>query len=478
MEFKELIYKYMELLDCTAHDISLASGLSDSTISRYRSGERIPSPTSEEFESLVSGFEMLFEVSDSDKKTADIRSELMSVIPVSSINSQLFSKRLSTLVELLGINRSKLASKTGYDASFITRVINNQRTPSDYMSFAHKISCYAASVSDSPEIIGHLSALMDVDPTLLDTEEKREDHIADWLLDIEHDSGAESAEKTDREVIGSFLSKLDEFDLNDYMKRVKFEKIKVVTSPLKPYGSKHYSGVRGMKKAEIEFMRRTVLSSSKAPVWEYSDLPIEDLASDVRFSKSWMIGLAMMLKKGHRLNIIHDVRRPFEEMMLGLESWIPLYMTGLISPYYLESSTDGDFSHMLRLSETCALIGECSEKDLSTALFFLSSNPSDIDASKKRRDTLFASALPLMEIYREDSFDKFNKLCKEEEKLLNKKTGKAPEALPDDRNLFFKNINLVRYGDELVIISKMNKPEIHFVIRESRLKDAIISLWD
>ena len=91
---------------------------------------------------------------------------------------------------------------------------------------------------------------------------------------------------------------------------------------------------------------------------------------------------------------------------------------------------------------------------------------------------VLASALPLMEIYREDSFDKFNKLCKEEEKLLNKKTGKAPEALPDDRNLFFKNINLVRYGDELVIISKMNKPEIHFVIRESRLKDAIISLWD
>lgn len=41
-----------------------------------------------------------------------------------------------------------------------------------------------------------------------------------------------------------------------------------------------------------------------------------------------MLGLALLLKKGLHLNIIHSLNRPFQEMMLGLESHIPLYMTG------------------------------------------------------------------------------------------------------------------------------------------------------
>ena len=45
-------------------------------------------------------------------------------------------------------------------------------------------------------------------------------------------------------------------------------------------------------------------------------------------------GLAAILKKGLRLNMVHDLNRPYAEMMLGLESWIPLYMTGQIAPWY------------------------------------------------------------------------------------------------------------------------------------------------
>ena len=46
--------------------------------------------------------------------------------------------------------------------------------------------------------------------------------------------------------------------------------------------------------------------------------------------------MALMLKKGLHLYQIHNLDRSFDEMMLGLESWIPMYMTGLISPYYLK----------------------------------------------------------------------------------------------------------------------------------------------
>ena len=42
------------------------------------------------------------------------------------------------------------------------------------------------------------------------------------------------------------------------------------------------------------------------------------MAADLDFSKKYMLGLALLLKKGLHLNIIHSLNRPFQEMMLGL----------------------------------------------------------------------------------------------------------------------------------------------------------------
>ena len=44
--------------------------------------------------------------------------------------------------------------------------------------------------------------------------------------------------------------------------------------------------------------------------------------------------------------------------MLGLESWIPMYMTGQISHYYLKNAQDNVFSHFLKVSGSVALTGE------------------------------------------------------------------------------------------------------------------------
>jgi hypothetical protein len=71
-----------------------------------------------------------------------------------------------------------------------------------------------------------------------------------------------------------------------------------------------------------------------------------------------MFAIACSLKKGLHLNMIHNLDRPFNELMLGLESFIPIYMTGQISPYYFESPTANLFNHTLYCSEVCALSGE------------------------------------------------------------------------------------------------------------------------
>lgn len=53
MDFKDKLNEYIIRLDCTAKDLAESSGLSAATLSRYRSGERIPD--SEQLANLING---------------------------------------------------------------------------------------------------------------------------------------------------------------------------------------------------------------------------------------------------------------------------------------------------------------------------------------------------------------------------------------------------------------------------------------
>lgn len=161
-----------------------------------------------------------------------------------------------------------------------------------------------------------------------------------------------------------FLKKLDAFDLNEYIRAIHFDELKVPSVPFQLPTSKSYFGLKQMMDSELDFLKATVLSKSSEPVIMYSDMPMEEMAKDPEFPEKWMFGMAMMLKKGLHLNQIHNIDRSFNDMMLGLESWIPMYMTGQISPY--------------------------KQKD-------------EVSYYKRLANDLLKKAIPLMDIYREDT---------------------------------------------------------------------------
>ncbi len=67
-----------------------------------------------------------------------------------------------------------------------------------------------------------------------------------------------------------------------------------------------------MRKGELDFFRSTVLARGGEKVFMCSDMPMEDMD----FFKKWMFRLALMLKKWLHLDIIHNLDRPFIELML------------------------------------------------------------------------------------------------------------------------------------------------------------------
>ena len=70
MTFSEQLNEYLSILNCSAKELSQISGLSNSVISRYRSGERVPRPESEKLNQLCEGIYLLSKEKAASKRTS------------------------------------------------------------------------------------------------------------------------------------------------------------------------------------------------------------------------------------------------------------------------------------------------------------------------------------------------------------------------------------------------------------------------
>lgn len=393
MDFKKLLDDYMKQLDCTAKDLAENSGLSAATISRYRSGERIPEDGSENFDRLINGIVSIAENKKIPNITVQSVSEAFSPYVRNNVDIAHLQKNFHTLLTVVPINISDLARFLNYDPSYISRIRNGQRQPANPTEFARKISIFVTKHFQTVEQKAVISSLINCPMEELSNYTDFQDQMTNWLL---AGSGAVKDSMT------VFLEKLDEFNLNEYIHSIHFNELKIPSVPFQIPISRTYWGIKEMMESELDFLKATVLSKSTAPVIMYSDMPMKEMAKDPEFPKKWMFGMAMMLKKGLHLYQIHNLDRSFDEMMLGLESWIPMYMTGLISPYYLKNVQNNTFLHLLKVSGSAALSGEAITGCHENGKYYLTKSKREVAYYQRRADELLKNADSLMDIYRSE----------------------------------------------------------------------------
>ena len=437
MKFNEVLNRYLKELDCTAKKLSIESGLTSSVICRYRSGERTPIKNSEQLKKLTTALFNIAKEKEKSKYTLDkIANDFNSTFPNDDFDYTTFSNNLNTLITSLNINTHEMSKYIVFDASHISRIRYGKARPSNPIEFSNKICTYIFNRYKSPDDINNLSAIIGCKKSDL-ANNKFYNTLFDWL----------TSEATPvKSQVSDFLYNLDSFNLDDYIKVIKFDKLKVPSIPFYKAKSRHYYGLEEMKEGELNFFKATVLSKSKEDIFMCSDMPMEDMAEDTDFGKKWMFAIAMCLKKGHHLNIIHNVDRPFNEMMLGLESWIPIYMTGQISPYYLKDSRNNIYNHFNYVSGTVALTGECIKGYHNKGMYYLTTNKNEIRYYKEKSDLLLKKAKPLMEIYKENNIREYKLFLKKDENIIC------------DRTRYLSALPLFTITDELLIkILKRNK---------------------
>lgn len=401
MTFSELLNEYICIFRCTAGELANASGLTQASLSRYRNGQRMPE--TDTLKKLASGIVRIAAQNGTDLDLDLVFSQLAEAAGIVKTDHTQFSGQFSFLIDAIPINLSELAKSMGYDPSYLSRIKKGQRMPADITKFAESLSAFLLRKYGGSEKMELICKLLDCC-----TAKDAFSHPDFTAAITRYLCSSEPKEKA-AEGIRDYLKKLDEFDLNEYMTLIRFDQLKVPTVPFHLPSSRNYYGIEQMKQGELDFFRATALSRSKEPIFMNSDMPMADMAQDMEFNKKWMFGIAACLKKGLHLHMIHHVDRPLEEMILGLEAWIPIYMTGQIAPYYLKNPGTDIYHHLNYVSGAAALAGECISGYHKDGKYYLTNTRQEVAYYRTKTNHILSKALPLMEIYTGESKEEFHR---------------------------------------------------------------------
>jgi len=473
MKFSEKLNDYIEQLSCTGKDICNLSGISAASFSRYRNGERVPELGTKPFEDLCCALAQISAQKGELQITADaVKKAFVSCDDFVSTDKELLRKNFNTLLSALNVNLTQLCQYTNYDASAVFRIRNGSRKPGDAERFASAVASFVTRTMQMPSEIAAVAELIGCDIDEIYDLSVRYAKIKSWLL-------KQPVQKAEDNSVSKFLSKLDDFDLNEYIKVIKFDELKVPSVPFQIPSSKTYFGIKEMMESELDFLKSTVLSKSSAPVIMYSDMPMKEMAKDPEFPKKWMFGMAMMLKKGLHLHQIHNLDRSFDEMMLGLESWIPMYMTGQISPYYFKNAPNDVFLHFLKVSGIAALSGEAVAGYHADGKYYLTKVKREVEYYRKRAEEMLKNAYPLMEIYRSERKNELNAFLLADIKTAGKRRS-ILSSLPlytisDEllnRILTRNNID-AELKEKIKEYAKTQRQRIKIILENERIEDEI-----
>lgn len=447
--FKDVLNNYLNELKISSKELSLKSNISESVISRYRSGSRVPNE--EQILKLATAIYNISIVQNIDMYTKEIITEtLLNSITKDDFDYDNFSENLNELINILKININEMSRYITFDSSHISRIRYGKAKPSDPIEFSNKICNYIVTKYSTDSKLKLLSIL---NCTNKDIEDNNKLFLLlhNWLTN----------NKTNKNYINDFLNNLDDFNLNDYIKVVKFDELKVPNIPFYRVKTKNYYGIEEMKNGELDFFKGTVLSKTMEDIFMCSDMPMEDMAKDTDFGKKWMFAIAMSLKKGLHLNIIHNLNRPFNEMMLGLESWIPIYMTGQVSPYYFKDNKNNIYEQLNYVSGSCALTGECIKGNHDKGKYYLTGNNKEVEYYKEKARLLLKKANSLMDIY--NDFDNYQHFLVKDSKVNG------------NRKRFLSTLPLFTIKDELLIdILKRNnisEDDIKQIVKYKKIEE-------
>lgn len=127
-----------------------------------------------------------------------------------------------------------------------------------------------------------------------------------------------------------------------------YPKLEARPLPTEPKGRETYCetfvGKEGLRAAAIKLLlQATRKENSGKRCFLFSDEPMDWIGEDPEFANTWSYLLMSSIKNGIQIEIIHTLERQQKELILAIEKWLPLYLTGSVKSYYYPARRDDMF---------------------------------------------------------------------------------------------------------------------------------------
>ena len=417
-------------------------GVSPSNLSRYRHGERKPEPGSPVIRQLAEAIATFSAETNPDNalNADDVHAHLVRACADPPMAGMDFNTRLDTLMHLLGARNIDFAEIAGVDPSYVSRIRRGQRIPADIGAFASFCSHLAADMCIDRNLLDEVGALVDMP-----------DIATQFPSDFPNRSSeiAEAIEiwLTGGQMFSPDIIKLDELfqwlDTTDFTPWLHFADNVADALPEGPVPvSRFYHGLRGALSAELKFLETAAKFRARNLVLS-SDTPLLlQLEIDPSFKAKYAQNIEDTLRNGSHIDVLYNIECPLEDTIKSLNLWLPYYITGHVTPYYLRGVNNRLFSHVNYVSDACALSSEAVIGHPDDGRSYFSTRPQDVAYYQKKMEFVLEKAVPLIEIYRECDAERIEAFHKEEATRRAKGDGRVVRAGK------YKNIRIISYpGD-------------------------------
>ncbi len=295
-----------------------------------------------------------------------------------------FGKRLSLLMNVLGITNNSLAKALSVDPSLVSRWRSGSRTPAKDSHYVEEIARY---VVDHIRMEHEKLALCEITgcvPEVLDRAAFLE-IVTKWLLE---------APMPDTRLIGSFLDKVGLF-------KVPLAEIETIDIPLHGQRANFevFYGTEGKQRGVMKFLSFALLSKEPGTLLLYSDESVDWFLSNRNYALQLNGILIQLTKRGWKINMVHTMSRDISEMLGAIDFWLPLYMSGFVIPYYNPRYREHYFRRTLFVVPKIAAFN-CSafEGFQHGAVNLLTTEKQIVELFEEEYNKLLGTCRPLMKI--------------------------------------------------------------------------------
>ena len=234
-----------------------------------------------------------------------------------------FSHKLNILMTTFSISNSRLAMALSVDPSLISRWRSGSRTPSKKNHYIENIAAFFVGRIEKNFQRTALLEILKLPPALPLQDEELEKNLIQWL-----DNNPQSEDT----MIDNLLYQLQTFGQSRPIHTPPNTDLSLPEGEMTSV--QPFYGIRGKQAGVLQFLSMVLASPTPSTLLLYSDESMDWLNTDPEYYLVWGYIATMMLKKGHRIRIIHTLQRDIAEIHEAIERWLPLYMTGSIEPYY------------------------------------------------------------------------------------------------------------------------------------------------